>query len=116
MGVVLEPAPATAPSAPAIVPTSRPIVRATAPERYRVQFAIGEDTHEKLRRVQALLRREIPDGDPGKICFRGAEVNSAPLIWRVRFASAGVPSPYCSSLSKEVLAAHPLEPPLATRE
>src|SRR6185503_19957946 len=70
MGVALEPAPATAPSPPAFVPTARPIVRATARERYRVQFTIVQDTHEKLRRVQALLRREIPDGDPGKIFDR----------------------------------------------
>ena len=70
MGVALQPAPATLPSPAAFVPTSRPIVRATAPERYRVQFTIGQDTHEKLRRVQALLRREIPDGDPGAIFDR----------------------------------------------
>jgi hypothetical protein len=69
-GLPLEPTPVTAPSVPAFVSTSRPIVRATAPERYRVQFTIGQDTHEKLRRVQALLRREIPDGDPGKIFDR----------------------------------------------
>ena len=31
-------------------------------ERYRVQFTIGTATHEKLRRAQELLRREIPDG------------------------------------------------------
>jgi len=70
MGVALELAPATAPSPRAFVPTPRPIVRATAPERYRVQFTIGQDTHEKLQRVQALLRREIPDADPGKIFDR----------------------------------------------
>src|SRR5947209_8702159 len=46
------------------------LVRPTAPERYRVQFTIGEATHEKLRRLQALLRREIPDGDPGAIFDR----------------------------------------------
>jgi hypothetical protein len=40
-----------------------------APERYR-QFTVGEATHEKLRRVQDLLRREIPDGDPGAIFDR----------------------------------------------
>jgi hypothetical protein len=50
--------------------TARPIVQATAPERYRVQFTIGEDTHDKLRRVQALLRRDIPSGDPGAIFDR----------------------------------------------
>ncbi len=48
-------------------PAPRPVVRPTAPERYRVQLTIGEATHDKLRRLQALLRREIPDGDPGAI-------------------------------------------------
>jgi 5-methylcytosine-specific restriction endonuclease McrA len=65
-----ERAPATAPSAPVFVPAPRPIVQATAPERYRVQFTIGQETHQKLRRVQGLLRREIPDGDPGAIFDR----------------------------------------------
>jgi len=65
-----EPAPVTAPPTAALVPTPRPIVRPTAPERYRVQFTIGPETHEMLRRVQTLLRREIPDGDPGAIFDR----------------------------------------------
>jgi len=51
-------------------PSPRPVVRPTAPERYRVQFTIGEATHEKLRRLQALLCREIPNGDPGAIFDR----------------------------------------------
>jgi hypothetical protein len=58
------------PSPAVFAPAPRPIVRPTAPERYRVQFTIGEQTHEKLRRLQALLRREIPDGDPGAIFDR----------------------------------------------
>jgi hypothetical protein len=49
---------------------ARPVIRATAPERYRVQFTMGPDTHDKLRRVQDLLRREIPDGDPAAIFDR----------------------------------------------
>ena len=58
-------------SAPAARPaTRRPIVETTSPERYRVQFTIGRESHDKLRRVQALLRREIPDGDPGAIFDR----------------------------------------------
>jgi hypothetical protein len=52
------------------VAAPRPVIRPTAPERYRVQFTIGETTHDKLRRLQALLRREIPDGDPGAIFDR----------------------------------------------
>jgi hypothetical protein len=66
-------APGSAPpmSAPAARPaTRRPIVETTSPERYRVQFTIGKESHDKLRRVQALLRREIPDGDPGAIFDR----------------------------------------------
>ncbi|MFI5006465.1 MAG: hypothetical protein ACHQKZ_03465, partial [Solirubrobacterales bacterium] len=58
-------APAPAPSS--LPATPRPIVQASAPERYFVRFTIGQETHEKLRRLQALLRREIPDGDPGAI-------------------------------------------------
>jgi hypothetical protein len=69
-GVTSEPTPAATPSPAALSPTPRPIVQATAPERYRVQFTIGAETHEKLRRLQGLLRREIPDGDPGIIFDR----------------------------------------------
>ena len=41
-----------------------------APERYRIQFTVSRDTQERLRRVQDLLRREVPDGDPGAIFDR----------------------------------------------
>ena len=51
-------------------PVQRAVVTPLAPERYRVQFTVGEATHEKLRRLQDLLRREIPDGDPGAIFDR----------------------------------------------
>src|SRR5712691_7611545 len=58
-------------SAPAALPaTRRPIIETTSPERYRIQFTIGNESHDRLRRVQALLRREIPDGDPGAIFDR----------------------------------------------
>ena len=65
-----EPTATGDPPAVICVPAPRPVIQATAPERYRVQFTIGQDTHEKLRRLQALLRREIPDGDPGAIFDR----------------------------------------------
>jgi hypothetical protein len=50
--------------APPKAATKRPEVAPLAPERYRVQFTIGEHTEKKLRRLQELLKREIPDGDP----------------------------------------------------
>jgi hypothetical protein len=60
------------PDRPAVMATSapRPIIQPTSPQRYRVQFTVGQETHDKLRRLQDLLRREIPDGDPGAIFDR----------------------------------------------
>lgn len=51
----------------AVAAGPRSVIQALAPERYRVQFTIGQDTHDKLRRLQALLRREIPTGDVAAI-------------------------------------------------
>lgn len=45
----------------------RPLVTPLTPERYRIQFTVSRETQEKLGRVQDLLRREVPDGDPGAI-------------------------------------------------
>jgi hypothetical protein len=58
---------------PAVVfppPVHRPVVAPIAPDRYRVQFTVSKATHDKLRRVQDLLRREIRDGDPAVIFDR----------------------------------------------
>ena len=63
----------------------RPIVEPTSPERYRVQFTVGKDTHDKLRRLQALLRREIPNGDPGAIFDRAITL----LLEKVEKAKVG---------------------------
>jgi len=71
--ISLPPSEGAAPtaSAPAV---PRPVVQPSAPQRYHVKFTIGEETHRKLRRVQTLLRREIPDGDPGAIFDRALAV------------------------------------------
>jgi hypothetical protein len=47
--------------------TLPPVVQPLSPERYRVQFTMGQESHDVLRRLQTLLRREIPDGDAGAI-------------------------------------------------
>ena len=77
---------------PPVLPTRRPIVRATSPERYRVQFTIGQETHDKLRRVQTLLRREIPDGDPGTI-FDRALTLLLEKVERTKLGAASKPRP-----------------------
>ena len=83
---------AIAPSPSALPATPRPIVQASAPERYRVQFTIGQETHEKLRRLQALLRREIPDGDPGAIFDRALTV-LLEKVEKTKLAAAAKPRP-----------------------
>ena len=44
------------------------------PERYRLQFTVSKETHDKLRRVQDLLCREIPNGDPAAIFDRALDL------------------------------------------
>ena len=56
-----------APAMPRIAP---PVIRPLAPERYKVQFTVGRETHDKLRRVQDLLRHLVPHGDPAAIFDR----------------------------------------------
>ncbi len=52
-------------------PSARPaVVVPLAPERYKVQFTASAETYEKLRLAQALLRHQIPDGDPAAIFDR----------------------------------------------
>jgi hypothetical protein len=62
------------PRRPILPSAHRPIVAPLAPERYRVQFTVGKETEVKLRRLQELLRREIPDGDPGAIFDRALDL------------------------------------------
>ena len=54
--------------------TRRPVVQPLSPERYRVQFTMGQESHDLLRRLQTLLRREVPDGDAGAIFERALRV------------------------------------------
>ena len=61
-------------------PPPRPAtVTPLAPERYKVQFTVSRDTHDKLRRVQDLLRHSNPDGDPAAIFDRALTVLLADL-------------------------------------
>ena len=60
------------PKSPAIA--TRPQIRPLTPERYRLQFTVSKETHAKLRHVQDLLCREIPDGDPAVIFERALDL------------------------------------------
>lgn len=64
-----QPTPVCAPASTVGAP-QRSTIAPRAPERYRVQFTIGEASEKMLRRLQELLRREIPSGDPAIIYDR----------------------------------------------
>jgi hypothetical protein len=48
----------------------RPVFVPLSPGRYSVRFTMTAPTHDKLRRAQELLRREVPDGNPDSIIDR----------------------------------------------
>ena len=51
--------------------TPRPAeITPLTPERYKVQFTVSYETHDKLRRAQDLLRHTVPNGDPAVIFDR----------------------------------------------
>jgi hypothetical protein len=56
-------------------PRTQPAPRRAAmtpltPERYKMQFTVSRETHDKLRRAQDLLRHAVPNGDPAEIVDR----------------------------------------------
>jgi hypothetical protein len=45
-----------------------------SPARYKVQFTAGAELREKLERLRALLRSEVPDGDLGAVVEKAVDV------------------------------------------
>jgi hypothetical protein len=45
-----------------------------SPARYKVQFTAGAALHNKLERLRALLRSEVPDGDLGLVVEKAVDV------------------------------------------
>ena len=59
------------PPAPVVKPAA---VAPLSAERYKIQFTIEKTTHDKLRRVQDLMRHTNPQGDPAVIFDRALTV------------------------------------------
>lgn len=81
-------------------PRHRPVVQPLSPHRYRVQFTVGQESYERLRRMQALLRREIPNGDAGLI-FEQALALLAEKVERAKMGTAA--RPRSSKPAREVI-------------
>jgi hypothetical protein len=95
--------PAVAPPPPSVRP---PVVSPLSPERYRVQFTVSKDTHDKLRRAQDLMRHRVPNGDPAVIFDRALSALITELE-RTRFGAAKRPraAAAVSSVSRHIPAA-----------
>jgi hypothetical protein len=57
-----------------------------------MQFTIGAEAHDNFRRLQALLRREFPDGDPGAIVERALAL-LLEKVEKTKLAAASRPRP-----------------------
>ena len=79
--VVPSVAPAPAPSA---------VVQALAPARYKVQFTARAELKDKLERLQALMRSQVPDGDLAAIIEQAVTEKLERLEAR-RFAKTRTP-------------------------
>ena len=70
---------------------SRPAIAPLAPRRYFLRVTIGEETQRLFEQARALLRHEIPDGDPAAIIDRALKLLVADAE-RTKFAATGRPS------------------------
>jgi len=85
--------PSSAPRPPEPAPQPpRPIIAPLTPERYRMQFTVSKETHDKLRRVQNLLCREVPGGDPAAIFDRALDLLLKD-VEKKKLAAAAKPRP-----------------------
>ena len=80
----------TRPAIAAPVAPRPPEIKPLAPERYKVQFTMSHETHEKLRCAQDLMRHIIPNGDPAAIVDRALTLLLADLS-RTKFAATDRP-------------------------
>jgi len=70
--------------------SERPIVEVLSPGRYKVQFTASAELRDKLERLRALMRMEVPDGDLAGIIERAVSEKLERLEAR-RFAKTTSP-------------------------
>ena len=71
-------------------PTHRAVLEPLSPARYKVQFTASAALRDKLERLQALMRSEVPDGDLAAIIEKAVSEKLERLEAR-RFAKTSAP-------------------------
>ena len=96
--------------APAVRPTPTPshppVTVPLTPERYRLQFTVSKETHDKLRHLQDLLCREVPDGDPAVIFDRAVDALTLEVERKKRAATARPQAPRPAKSESRRIPAH----------
>ena len=101
MGSPVTPSPAhllsLSPDAPSVSgapsphpPPPPPVVQPLAPGRYKVQFTASAGLHEKLGRLRALMRSQVPDGDLAAV-IEAAVTEKLERLEARRFAATARP-------------------------
>jgi len=95
-------------------PGPRPAeIRPLAPGRYSLRITLSADTHATLQRARALLRHQIPNGDPAAVIDR-ALTQLVEHLERTKFA-ARTPRPPAKETMGRRARRRPADPGEATR-
>ena len=86
-------------------PTRHTVVEPLSPGRYRVQFTASAELHDKLERLRALLRSQVPDGDLAAVVDHAVSQALARLEAR-RFAKTSAPRKELSDTSTAPASRH----------
>ncbi len=98
--------PATTPEAlPTLLPPSRRAVEPLAPARFKVQFTASADLRDKLERLTALLRSEVPDGDLAAVIDR-AVTEKLERIEARRFGKTMAPRKFLAETDTSAASRH----------
>jgi hypothetical protein len=61
-------------------PARRPVIVPLSEEHYKIQVTFTRTAHDKLRQAQALMRHQLPNGDPAAVLERGLDLLVADLL------------------------------------
>ena len=67
-------------------------VKPLAPQRFAVQFTMGQSAHDKLTYVQELLGHQVPSGDLAQVFERALDA-LIPVLEKRKFAATATPRP-----------------------
>lgn len=77
-----SPSEMAAPVLSAAPPPKPAVIAALAPERYKIQITVDQETRDLLRQAQDLMRHALPSGDPATVISRALKVLVADLLRR----------------------------------